>query len=155
MFDFGITKRKWLAFGILSAIFACLNAIIASRISQSVLHREANLLGGFAAVFIGTLVLLLIADALLGKFKEMFNVRIPKRYLAALVFAIAIVLPNQLGVFLNLTVILIVIASAIFGFAVSLVLYILSDFLAGLMFSSILVKSKSNEKKSLKAKKKN
>jgi hypothetical protein len=158
MADFlGITKRKWLAFAILSAIFAAINAIIASAIAQSILHRPANIVGGILVVFIATLVLASLADALLGKFKEMLNVRIPKRYLAAIVFGVVIALYPGSNPQYNLSLLdrvslpLIIIFSVIsmmIGFVVLLVLYTLSDFLAGLVFPAVAAKTKSKEKKS-------
>jgi uncharacterized membrane protein YhaH (DUF805 family) len=157
MTDFlGIPKRKWLAFGILSAIFACLNTLISNYIAESILHRPANLLTGFVVVFIGTFALLVIADFLLAKFKEIFNIRTPKRYLAALVFGVLESFGFPSPEFIsraidNLglpTFILICVISLIIGFVVSLVLYLLSNFLAGLVFPSIPAKSKSNKTKS-------
>lgn len=156
MADFlGITKRKWLAFGIFSAIFATFN-LIAAYFFAARLHYTVNVSAVFMAFAI-PLVLLVLADILLGEFKKMFKIQIPKRYLGAFLFGLALFFPfpsdpNNIPRLISAVGLPLFLEGAVLafisGFILSLVLYILSDFIAGLLLPVVAAKSKSSETKS-------
>ncbi|MCL6089323.1 MAG: hypothetical protein M1530_04155 [Candidatus Marsarchaeota archaeon] len=166
MADFlGITKRKWLAFGISSTVFASLVGLSASFIFRLVFNDDAGLsVSIFIQLIIAAFLLLVILDILLGKLKKILRIKISKRYLGAIasmfLFLIAFTAPlNNLPHFLAILpqlvtsswyidILLWAIPRAFFMGFISFIIYSISDLIAGLAFPSVVAKSKSHEKKS-------
>ncbi len=152
MTDFlGISKRKWLAFGILSAI-------------SSLIAQTGFFFGYHAFFFIDFLIgllrglsILALADFVVRKCKEFFHIKMRSRYIAfygLIVITLLLILltsgPNSLAYlnsFFGPASILVALFTALAVADILVVSYIASDFLAGLVFPSVPAKSKSNETK--------
>ena len=148
MADFlGITKRKWLAFGIFSAI-------------QNIwLYFEWSNAGGspkpleILLFFLILLIIIAFTSVILEKLRSLLKIGIKARYLAALLlFGIVFILRAYS---FNRTIITMkppgpvdCLLEGVLLAVASLLIYILSDFLAGLVFPSVPAKSKFNKKKS-------
>ncbi|MFH1094935.1 MAG: hypothetical protein V1728_01840 [Candidatus Micrarchaeota archaeon] len=153
MADFlGISKRKWLAFGILSAV----SSLIAQAGFFFGYHTFFSI--DFLIGLLRGLIILALADFVICKCKEFFHIKMRSRYIAfygliviSLLFILLTSGPNSLAYlnsFFGPASILVALFVALAVATIILIEYIICDFLAGLVFPPAPVKSKSNEKKS-------
>jgi len=132
---FGISKRKWLAFGIFSAIVPAYLMLI------FILGMGPELAGVSLFVFLLIMAAVVITDKILEWACRRFGISIRKRYLAAMLFALALILggyffphppviggllkaPDPMEPYRTL-------ASEIGIALLTLAAYIISDFIAG------------------------
>ena len=146
MKDFlGITKRKWLAFGILSAILSI--CIYVGWVMDGGHPKILEIFVFFIAIIIGSAV----GSSILDYIHSMIKIGIKQRYMAffllAAIFFIIKAYNSSPGANVPPSGPLDWLVTGILAAAISFALYIISDFLAGLVFPSPQEKSKKRKVK--------